>query len=726
MEYMENDSLYAYLKNNQATPFEASKKVDIALDIARGIDFLHRLKIIHRDLKMGNVLLDSQFNAKISDFGLSIIKENQISMIPLLEAGTSSYMAPETFGAGALYSSKSDVFAFGILLWGLIHWSQPFGGVQREEIRQLVWKERYRLPISAGVPRPISSVISCCWAQSPVHRPAMSEVKDFLEKVVMIEGLITQNEIFSHEMTTQATEMDRTEKLATPVHNFIAALPKPGLINSMSNLQEVGQKTANAGLKSSHQIQPSIAGSESNIEVHGLAQRRAPTIPIVNQPEALGDDLARKLTNAVPRTAPSVPQSIKQPPISYMSKPPPSAMIPQSMSEGIFKSKSMSHKHEDIPKKLWFGRRREVVIAIFVFSIFAIAALISVIVVVANMNFKAAQTSEGESTLSTTSPPPTPTCIIKNPKKVLSTGCKTRNANVSTFAGSFNNRGNFNGPRLNPALYVPYGLAFLPNGSLVISDYYGFNIITGNNLYSPPYLAGTGLAMRGFSVDSDGIMYVPVEGRYIAAVDTRTSVVTVFAGNTSTNGTKDSIDLLDAQFSYIVGTMLYEGLMYVVDRGLPGTRSSIRVIDYCPYSPTPGVKIFQASGLSQKSHSSAMDQEGNIYYSTDSHCISKFILANNTVLPCFAGTNNGVGVSDGPPGFGRFDTPKGLAFDSCGNLFVADTNNNLIRVVDKDGVISTVDTDISIQSPTSLAFSPGGNLYFSQQSYHIVRRAALW
>jgi serine/threonine protein kinase len=83
MEYLANDSLFSYMKSNKTNIPSWSNKVDFALDIARGVAFLHRLGIIHRDLKLSNILLDSRFRGKIADFGLSHTKTSQTSIVHL-------------------------------------------------------------------------------------------------------------------------------------------------------------------------------------------------------------------------------------------------------------------------------------------------------------------------------------------------------------------------------------------------------------------------------------------------------------------------------------------------------------------------------------------------------------------------------------------------------------------------------------------------------------------
>ncbi|PSR98078.1 G-type lectin S-receptor-like serine/threonine-protein kinase [Actinidia chinensis var. chinensis] len=123
-EFMPNKSLDCFIfDKNNSTVLSWKERFDIGMGIARGLLYLHqdsRLKIIHRDLKASNILLDNNMNPKISDFGLARIFEgDEISAKTKRVVGTYGYMSPE-YAIDGTFSVKSDVFSFGVLILEMI------------------------------------------------------------------------------------------------------------------------------------------------------------------------------------------------------------------------------------------------------------------------------------------------------------------------------------------------------------------------------------------------------------------------------------------------------------------------------------------------------------------------------------------------------------------------------------------------------------------------------
>ncbi|XP_059316847.1 G-type lectin S-receptor-like serine/threonine-protein kinase At4g27290 [Lycium ferocissimum] len=199
-EYMPNKSLDSYIfDKTKSTLLDWPKRFDIISGIARGLLYLHqdsRLRIIHRDLKASNVLLDTNMNPKISDFGMArSVAGNEMGAKTCNVVGTHGYMSPE-YAVDGIFSIKSDVFSFGVLLLEIVSSNRNRGFVHQDhnlnllghawklykEDRSLELTDEQLLANSCHFSQVLRSIEVglLCVQQCPEDRPNMSSVVQML------------------------------------------------------------------------------------------------------------------------------------------------------------------------------------------------------------------------------------------------------------------------------------------------------------------------------------------------------------------------------------------------------------------------------------------------------------------------------------------------------------------------------------------------------------------
>ncbi|KAL1210386.1 putative receptor-like protein kinase [Cardamine amara subsp. amara] len=204
-ELMQNGSLDEQLHGpSRGSALTWHTRMKIALDTARGIEYIHercRPPIIHRDLKSSNILLDSSFNAKISDFGLAVTVgahgKNNIKL-----SGTLGYVAPEYLLDGKL-TDKSDVYAFGVVLLELLLGRRPVEKLSSVQYQSLVTWAMPQLTDRSKLPKIVDPVIKdtmdhkhlyqvaavavLCVQPEPSYRPLITDVLHSLVPLVPVE-----------------------------------------------------------------------------------------------------------------------------------------------------------------------------------------------------------------------------------------------------------------------------------------------------------------------------------------------------------------------------------------------------------------------------------------------------------------------------------------------------------------------------------------------------------
>ncbi|KAL5977026.1 hypothetical protein ACLOJK_021364 [Asimina triloba] len=206
-EYLENKSLDQALFGKGKLNLDWPTRCGICSGTARGLAYLHeesRLRIVHRDVKASNILLDAELVPKISDFGLAKLYDDKKSHISTLVAGTIGYLAPEYAMRGHL-TEKADVFAFGVVTLEILS-GRPNqdSSLDEEKIYLLEWAwnlhENNRaleltdptLPeFNEGEALRLIGVALLCTQASPSLRPPMSRV------VAMLSGNIEVSSVTS-------------------------------------------------------------------------------------------------------------------------------------------------------------------------------------------------------------------------------------------------------------------------------------------------------------------------------------------------------------------------------------------------------------------------------------------------------------------------------------------------------------------------------------------------
>ena len=195
MELMELGSLWDLLRN-EMYPIQATKALRFLRDVAHGMNFLHGAQpsCVHGDLKSANILIDRNFCAKLSDFGLST------------NAPTTYWSAPECI-SGLPASLKSDVYSYGVIIYEVLSRRVPFDGADWITIMDQVYDGSARIPVPAGCSAEVSVLMGECLNHEPERRPPFSELNRRLG--ALDESLMTSAAF------AVASEIPRIKRMST-------------------------------------------------------------------------------------------------------------------------------------------------------------------------------------------------------------------------------------------------------------------------------------------------------------------------------------------------------------------------------------------------------------------------------------------------------------------------------------------------------------------------------
>ncbi len=197
MELMDEDlhSLMTRRLGNEETldaPFKLLEAVDIMLQVAEGMNYLHQNRVLHRDLKSMNILVkyndDRHVYAKVADFGLSKIKELSCTYSNLpMDLGSTRWMAPELFpdldhngcssspSESLKYHFKVDVYSFGMVCYEILTGCVPFFNFKLTDLRKRI-KDGLRPDMPEQCPKQLSNLVKACYHRDPKERLSFPDI----------------------------------------------------------------------------------------------------------------------------------------------------------------------------------------------------------------------------------------------------------------------------------------------------------------------------------------------------------------------------------------------------------------------------------------------------------------------------------------------------------------------------------------------------------------------